>query len=309
MAEPAAREASAREPGIRAAGEDGAAPSLLRVEQLSKSFSRRSGRETRTVAVLEDVWLSLRPGELLTVIGPSGCGKSTLLGCVAGLLGYDSGTIVVNGRPVEGPGADRAVVFQHASLLPWRTVRRNVEYGLELERRIPRERRPALAAEAIALVGLGGSEDLYPHELSGGMQQRVNLARALATRPELLLMDEPFGALDALTREAMQDELCALTSRTGVATLFITHDIDEALLLGDRVAMMSARPGRIAGMIDVPFDRPRSRDVTEKQEFRELAQLLRHSLRPAATSPGEPPGAAGVTGVGLAGPGRDEDRR
>jgi NitT/TauT family transport system ATP-binding protein len=248
----------------------GAGESFLEIENLSKTFARRR-RGGDEQLVLDSIDLSAAQSEFITVIGPSGCGKSTLLNCIAGLTTYDSGRLTVDGREVHGPGPDRAVVFQHASLLPWRTIERNVAYGLESEI-------SARVKETLELVGLTGFGSHYPHEVSGGMQQRSNLARALAVHPELMLMDEPFGALDALTKERLQDELSALAARLKRTTVFITHDIGEAVFLGDTVYVMSARPGRIDARIEVPFARPRAREVTTTPEFEAIVTDLRSRL-------------------------------
>jgi NitT/TauT family transport system ATP-binding protein len=228
--------------------------------------------------VLEDIHLAARRSEFVTVIGPSGCGKSTLLNCVAGLTSFDCGKISVGGNEVDGPGFERAVVFQQASLFPWRTIKRNVAYGLELRRDMSKAAISARADEVIELVGLTGFASHYPHEVSGGMQQRANLARALAVDPALMLMDEPFGALDALTKEMLQDELSSLATRMSRTTVFITHDIGEAVFLGDVVYVMSRRPGRIEARIAVPFERPRARAVTTTPEFEAIVAELRRRL-------------------------------
>jgi NitT/TauT family transport system ATP-binding protein len=251
---------------------------FLEVARLRKQFVRRNGRHRDELLVLDDVDLTARRSEFVTVIGPSGCGKSTLLSCIAGLTAYDSGSLRVDGREIHGPGPDRAVVFQHASLLPWRTIKRNVSYGLELRRELSAAEISARADEVIELVGLSGFASHYPHELSGGMQQRTNLARALAVDPELMLMDEPFGALDALTKERLQDELSALATRISRTTVFITHDIGEAVFLGDVVYVMSPQPGRIEARIPVPFERQRARQITITPEFEAIVSELRGRL-------------------------------
>jgi NitT/TauT family transport system ATP-binding protein len=254
---------------------------LLEVDQLSKGFTHVADGRTERLTVLDQVSFSARRGEFVTIIGPSGCGKTTLLNCIAGLTAYDDGRILVEGARVDAPGADRAFVFQQASLLPWRTIAKNVAYGLELRRELPAERIRARVAEVLELVGLTGFEGHFPHQVSGGMQQRANLARALAVDPQLILMDEPFGALDALTKEALQDELSALIGQIDRTTVFITHDITEAVFLADKVIAMSARPGRIVAQLDVPFARPRSREVTQTPTFEGLVHDLRLQLRNA----------------------------
>lgn len=227
-------------------------------------------REQREFLAFSDVSLDVAPGEFICIVGPSGCGKTTLLNVVAGLLRYDEGALRVNGALVNGPGVSRAMVFQQASLLPWRTVMGNVRYGMEMQRRFDRATMDQRAEQFVKLVGLSGFEQRYPSELSGGMQQRVNLARALATDPEVLLMDEPFAALDAQTREFMQSELLKIWARTGKTVMFITHQIDEAVYLADRVVVMGTRPGRIKGEFRIPFPRPRGLEVKRDPEFLRL---------------------------------------
>jgi NitT/TauT family transport system ATP-binding protein len=254
---------------------------FLAIEGLTVTFARPSKTGGGVNVVLDDIDLYVDKGEFVTIIGPSGCGKTTLLNCVAGLTEQTAGAMYLEGVELRGPGDDRAVVFQQASLLPWRTVQRNVAYGVELRRRYRRSEIAERVQQAIALVGLSGFEHHYPHQISGGMQQRVNLARALATEPKLVLMDEPFGALDALTREMLQDELSALAADMKRTTLFVTHDIEEAVLLGDRVIAMSRAPGKLIADIQVPFPRPRSREVADLPPFKEIVHELRRLLRPA----------------------------
>src|SRR5919204_1578291 len=215
-------------------------------------------REDREVLALSDVTFSVADGEFLAIVGPSGCGKTSMLNIIAGLLPYEEGTVSIDGKRVSGPGIDRAVVFQHASLLPWRTIAGNVRYGMELQRRFDENMMKERADYFLKLVGLSGFERHYPSELSGGMQQRVNLARALAADPAVLLMDEPFAALDAQTREFMQSELLKIWARAKKTVVFITHQINEAIYLADRVVVMSARPGRVKDIFQVPFERPRN---------------------------------------------------
>jgi NitT/TauT family transport system ATP-binding protein len=243
---------------------------MVAIERVGKRFP--SGDD---VAVLEDVSLSVRAGELIALIGPSGCGKSTILNIVAGLVGASSGTV-----EIADPDMHIAYVFQHPRLLPWRSVLRNVEFGLEQRVRdgdAVRER----AREALALVDLDDQEDKYPHELSGGMQQRVALARGLAIDPGLFLLDEPFGALDALTRSYLQEELLGIVRGTGTTTLLVTHDIDEALILADRVLVMSSRPGTIKATIEVPFGSDRLIDhLVADPRYAEIRTQLHQLLRP-----------------------------
>lgn len=232
------------------------------------------GQGAARFEALQKVSFQVQPGELVSLLGPSGCGKSTLLGALAGHLAVASGAVQVDGIGVEGPSAERGLVFQHHTLFPWRSVLDNVAFGLKMQG-VPRAEREARARELIALVGLAGFEQRYPSELSGGMQQRVEIARVLINRPRLLLMDEPFGALDALTRVKMQELLLDLWPRLRTTVMFVTHDIDEALFLSDRILVLSPRPGRIIDEITVPFARPRRAEVMTSPEFN---RLKRHCL-------------------------------
>jgi NitT/TauT family transport system ATP-binding protein len=211
--------------------------------------------------------LDVRPGEFVSIVGPSGCGKTTFLNAVDGLQPISGGTLELNGKPIVRPGPDRAMVFQQSSLLPWRSVLGNVVYGLELQGRASKRERIERAREFVHLVGLDGFEDAFPSELSGGMQQRVNLARALATDPEVLLLDEPFAALDAQTREFMQRELLRIWGETRKTALFITHDIKEAVYLADRVMIFSRRPGRVKDSVEIDLPRPRELSITRDPNF------------------------------------------
>jgi NitT/TauT family transport system ATP-binding protein len=226
-------------------------------------------REKDTLVALSDFSVTVDQGEFLAVVGPSGCGKSTFLNVVAGLTFPSAGTIEVNGKLVTGPETDRAVVFQDYALMPWRTTEQNVRFGLELQRRID-SGTDEKVQHYIKLVGLEGFEKAYPRELSGGMRQRVGLARALVTEPRLLLMDEPFAAVDAMTREVMQDELARIVAETGQAIIFITHSVDEAITLADRIAVVTNRPGRIREILDVGIPRPRGRASRKLAEFQAL---------------------------------------
>ena len=230
-------------------------------------LSKRYWRESRDVLALSDVSLSVNDGEFVAIVGPSGCGKTSLLNIVAGLLPYEDGTVAIDGKKVSGPGTDRAVVFQHSSLLPWRTIAGNVRYGMEMQRRFDERKMRERTDYFIKLVGLNGFEKHYPSELSGGMQQRVNLARALASDPVVLLMDEPFAALDAQTREFMQAELLKIWTQARKTVLFITHQINEAIYLADRVVVMSARPGHVKDAFQVPFERPRTLNLKRDPRF------------------------------------------
>lgn len=240
-------------------------------------------RATRLI-VLRDIDLDVNRGEFLAIVGPSGCGKTTLINMIAGFVAPLSGAIAVDGATVTGPGADRAMVFQDYALLPWRTVERNVHFALENPTvRLDRAEAAARTAEVLDLVGLAGFEKSYPYQLSGGMQQRVGIARALVTRPDILLMDEPFGAVDAMTREAMQAEFERIIAASGQTVVFITHSIDEAVALGDRVAVISSRPGRLKELIDI--DLPRSRfdeEVKRDPRFAEYTQHIWGLLRDEA---------------------------
>ena len=220
----------------------------ISVRDVGKVFPSR-GRE---VTALDGISFDVHSGQFLVLVGPSGCGKSTLLDLLAGLTEPTSGQILVDGKPVTGPGLDRGIVFQQYALLPWRTAQANVEFGLEAKG-VPRRQRAEAARHFLDLVGLHGFADRYPHELSGGMKQRVAIARSLAFDPDVLLMDEPFAALDAQTRDGMQDELLRIWEQTGKTIVFITHGIDEAVYLGQRVAVMTSRPGRIKRIIDIPL--------------------------------------------------------
>ena len=222
-------------------------------EHVRKEFSVRGegGGPPRCFTALENITLDVRAGEFLALVGPSGCGKSTLLDLLGGLAVPTSGRILLDGRPITGPARDRGIVFQQYALFPWRTAALNVEFGLDIAGLKSNERRDR-ARHYLDLVGLAAFADRYPHELSGGMKPRVAIARSLAYDPEVLLMDEPFAALDAQTRETLQGELLRIWRTTGKTIVFITHGIDEAVVLGQRVAIMTSRPGRIKHVIDVP---------------------------------------------------------
>jgi NitT/TauT family transport system ATP-binding protein len=219
----------------------------------------------RAVLALDDVSLVVGAREFVALLGPSGCGKSTLLYLIGGFLPNESGTISVDGKPVRAPGPDRGIVFQHFALFPWKTVRANILYGLERQG-MPRAEREARAQAFIDLVGLKGFEDSYPSQLSGGMRQRTAIARTLAFNPGILLMDEPFGALDAQTRALMQSELLGILRRDPKTVIFVTHDVQEAVYLADRVAVMSARPGRIKAIVDTKFDK-QAGDIFKAKAF------------------------------------------
>src|SRR3984893_14728823 len=244
----------------------------LEIDHVSKLYWRE--KLARDVVALADVSVSVADGAFMAIVGPSGCGKTTLLNIVAGLLPYEQGTVTIDGKRVQGPGIDRAVVFQHSSLLPWRTIAGNVRFGMEMQRRFDEATMRERTDHFVKLVGLNGFEKHFPSELSGGMQQRVNLARALAADPKVLLMDEPFAALDAQTREFMQSELLKIWSQDRKTVLFITHQINEAVYLADRVAVMSARPGRLKGVFKIPFGRPRTLSLKRDPQFLEIEDSI-----------------------------------
>lgn len=252
------------------------------IRALSKTFVSRE----RTVVALEPSDLQVRPGEFITLVGASGCGKSTLLRLLGGLEEPSGGSIVVDGRPVQGPGVERAMVFQHYSLYPWLTVRDNIRFCRQL-----RAHRGAVSSSTdvdlatgrvealLALMGLEAAQDSYPARLSGGMQQRVAIARALMSRPPVLLMDEPFGALDAQTREVMHDLILYVSSLEKPTVVFVTHDVEEALYLGHRVVVMAPRPGRIDRIFDVPFAGPRQQDLKLDAQFLHLKREILERIR------------------------------
>jgi len=249
-------------------------------------------RQLREFVALDGLELTIEAGEFLTLVGPSGCGKSTVLDLIAGLTAPSSGRLSIGGTPITGPGLDRSVVFQQYTLLPWRTAQANIEFALEAKGGLDRATRGEVARRYLDLVGLADFAGRYPHELSGGMKQRVAIARSLSYEPEVLLMDEPFGALDAQTRERLQEELVQIWRRTGTTVVFITHDIEEAVFLGQRVAVMSGRPGRIRTIVETQLDHGGEEgfDVRGTPAFaahrHEIWSLLReqeHAAAPAAT--------------------------
>jgi NitT/TauT family transport system ATP-binding protein len=251
----------------------------LEIRHLTKTYPDDRDPRRQGLLVLDDVSCAVARNQFVCLLGPSGCGKTTLIRIVAGLTIADGGEVLVDGKAVRGPGQDRSLVFQSYGLLPWRTVMGNVEFGLEL-RGVPRGRRRALCQTYIDKVGLQGFEQHYPHQLSGGMQQRTGLARALSKEPKILLMDEPFAAVDMQTRELLQDELLQIWNTTDTTVVFVTHSIEEAIYLGDRVVVMGAQPGRVRA--DVPIDLPRPRyetDVKASAHFGELRGLIREALR------------------------------
>lgn len=238
---------------------------MIEVKGVSKHFETSRG----TVIGLDKVDLNIDEGEFVTLVGPSGCGKSTMLNLLGGLLQPTDGEVVVGGKVVTGPGPDRGVIFQQYALFPWLTAQQNVEFGLNIKR-IPRAERAKTALHYLEMVGLADFAKAYPKELSGGMKQRCAIARAYAVNPAILLMDEPFGALDALTRVQMQDDLLHTWEQERRTAVFITHDVDEAVYLANRVVVMSPRPGRITQVIDVPLAYPRTEEMRLSPEFAEL---------------------------------------
>jgi NitT/TauT family transport system ATP-binding protein len=249
--------------------------SKIVVDHASKLFLEGS------VVAFRNVEINVRSNEVLCIVGPSGCGKTTLLRCIGGLLAPSSGQVLIDGQTVDGPRAGVAIVFQHFGLLPWKSVVDNVAFGLKIAG-APRELVAERLGHYLRLVGLAGFENHYPYQLSGGMQQRVGLARALAIDPEILLMDEPFASVDAQTREVLQEELLQLHDRERKTMIFITHSIDEAIILGDRVAVMASRPGRVKEILPVEFPRPRDpASVRADSRYTELRNYIWQELRPS----------------------------
>jgi len=244
---------------------------MLSIKNLNKTYHTEEGDD---VVALSDINLDVADKEFVCFIGPSGCGKTTLLRITAGLEKPDSGTLTVNNEPITGPGPDRGMVFQEYSLFPWRTVLKNITFSLELKK-IPKSEREKIARDFLEVVGLSKFADSYPHELSGGMKQRVAIARALVNDPDVLLMDEPFGAVDAQTRNRLQHELLNIWEKKKKTVLFITHSVDEAVFLADKVVVFTARPGRVKEVIIIDLPRPRERTSFEANAVREhlLASL------------------------------------
>lgn len=253
-----------------------AEPSRGRIEV--RDFCLRYETLEGSVEAVSDAALTVEPGEFVSIIGPSGCGKSTLLNALAGFLTPSSGSVTVDGAPVSGPGAERGMIFQQYSLFPWKTVRENVAFGLKMKG-LPRSERERQARTLLGLAGLSAFENHYPDRLSGGMKQRVGIVRALATGPRILLLDEPFGALDAQTRLIMQQILTNMWQRLKISVLFVTHDIDEAIFLSDRIYVMTARPGSIKAEVAVPLPRPRLPAMTLSSEFLGLRRGLMALIR------------------------------
>jgi ABC-type nitrate/sulfonate/bicarbonate transport system ATPase subunit len=263
--------------------------SKITVSKVSRSFVSADGSK---VDALDNINFEIEDaycregrdiGEFRVLLGPSGCGKSTLLRLIAGLDQADTGEILVSEQPVHGPGKDRGMVFQKYTSFPWLTVACNIAYGLKING-VPEKQRKETVAQLVQDIGLSGFENAYPETLSGGMQQRVAIARTLALRPAVILMDEPFGALDAQTRSEMQQLLLKVWDETASTILFVTHDVDEAVYLADRIFVMSAHPGTIIEDVQVPFDRPRDLGLKERNEFHELANYVLGRLRKAPGS-------------------------
>jgi NitT/TauT family transport system ATP-binding protein len=266
-------------------------PVALSVRQLRKYF----GTSPDAPLAFADISLDIRRREFICIIGPSGCGKSTLIRIVAGLESASGGEILLDGKPVSGPGRDRGMVFQGYTLFPWRTVKENVMFGLEISNEGDAERD---ARQWLEMVGLSRFEDAYPHELSGGMKQRVAIARALANEPRILLMDEPFGALDALTRCKMQSYLLQIWKKVDVTILFITHDLEEACYLADRIIVMGANPGRVVEVIENPVPRPRHASQFLSPEFLALKHRLDELIHGPIEAPEEKLPVVKLTGAG-----------
>lgn len=254
-----------------------AALEILSIEGVSVAF----GAGDRALVAVDDVSLSVREGEFLCLLGPSGCGKSTLLKVVAGLIEPRKGQVRIARKADGGHTLDAVMVWQEHTLIPWRTIRENAAFSLEL-RGVPAKERHAAADKALAALGIADFGDYYARQLSGGMRQRAGIARALVADPRILLMDEPFAAVDAQTRRILQEQVLTLSQELRKTIVFVTHSIEEALLLGDRVAVMSARPGRIKTIIDVPFDRPRGTAIRRSAEFQELEEHIWSLLRDEA---------------------------
>ena len=247
----------------------------LSIEKIRKTFPKVGGE----MVAIEEINLQVKNGEFVCILGPSGCGKTTLLRIIAGLQKPTSGKITINGKEISGPGSDRGMVFQEFGLLPWRTVRSNVEFGLELKG-VEKSERTKISTRLIEMVGLTGFEEAHPNELSGGMKQRVGIARALANDPAILLMDEPFGALDAQTRNLMQKELLRIWKETRKTVIFVTHSVDEAVYLADRIIVLSIRPGHIKEIYEIPWEKPRDR---ASPDFANLRKRILNELEQEVT--------------------------
>ena len=280
--------ASMPSPATRSAASTGSRDDVV-IDARELVVGYRKLREKIELTALRDVNLQIRRGEFICIVGPSGCGKTTFINVVAGLVKPWQGSMAVNGEPVKGPGPDRAMVFQDYALMPWRTVQENVEFGLEFVKHdLSKQQLADRVSHYLELVGLTGFEKSFPYELSGGMKQRVGIARALVCEPEILLADEPFGAVDAMTREGMQAELERIIAATGQTVVLITHSIDEAITLADRVIVVSHRPGKIREIVEVDLPRPRFEyDIKSNERYHELREhvwdLLKGEAFGAAT--------------------------
>ncbi len=250
----------------------------IRIEGLAHQYYNKQTHEK--VLAIKDVSFSVNEGEFVTIVGPSGCGKTTMLYLVSGLIKPTSGKILVDGVQVTKPGADRGMVFQEFAILPWRTVWRNISHGLEI-RHIPKQEREEIVRHYVDLVGLKGFEKKYPYELSGGMKQRVGVARALATKPKVILMDEPFAALDAQTRITLQKELLRISSEERMTVMFVTHSVDEAVLLGNRIVVLTKRPSVIKEIVDVPIDHAvrGSNELNDNPTYKSIRLHVLESIR------------------------------
>ncbi|ABR32797.1 ABC transporter ATP-binding protein [Clostridium beijerinckii] len=248
--------------------------SKIVLNNLSQVYYVKENSKKEKFQALKDFSLSIGKGEFIAIVGPSGCGKSTLLDIISGLVKAESGSISIDGKVVNGPALDRGFVMQGYALFPWRTIRKNVEFGLELKK-VPKKERNKISDEFIELIGLKGFENRYPHELSGGMKQRVAIARSLAYDPEVLLMDEPFAAVDAQTRENLQDELMRIWGKTNKTIIFVTHSIEEAVLLADRVVVMTRNPGTIKEIVSINLPRPRTNsDMRASADYNRITNKI-----------------------------------
>lgn len=256
----------------------------LQVSHVSKHYTIGTGLEQRTIQALKDVSFNVKEGEMVALAGTSGCGKTTTLRILMGLEQQDSGIVKINGKEINGPGFDRGMIFQHAELFPWRTTLENIEFGLEVQG-VEAKKRREIAEYYLELVGLKDFRNNRPNQLSGGMKQRVGIARALAIDPEVLLMDEPFGALDAQTREVLQEELLKIHEQTKKTIIFVTHDLDEAVLLADKVIVMFPHPGRIEEITDINIPRPRNDmiEIKGSDEFNEKRYHIWKKLKTAVS--------------------------
>ena len=267
--------------GVSPSTREGCDVATIELEDVSKTYD--ANKRDSGVEAVRNVSMHVGSGEFVSIVGPTGCGKSTLMEIVAGLTDPTAGEVTIAGEPVTGPRRDVGVVFQKDSTFPWRTVLENVEFGLQMHGVTFDERRER-SRDVIELVGLSGFEDTYPNELSGGMRQRVAIARTLVMNPAVMLMDEPFGALDEQTRIMLGDELLSIAAETEQTTLFITHSINEAIHLSDRVVVMSARPGQIKETVEVDIPRPRNTDVFGSERFNDLSERVWELLKPEAES-------------------------